>query len=95
MVHHGCKSTLFRWVTPADKSKVAALAAASAGKDVPQVYQLATAGLSKTDQKIVQRRVKEAIFKTSVLSGVPRALQALLPLFETLEDDEIDHAGPR
>lgn len=51
--------------------------------------------LGLEDEKIVQRRIKEAILKTSCLYGVPRSLQALLPLFEILSDDRIDHYGPR
>ncbi|KAK2038045.1 hypothetical protein LZ31DRAFT_599955 [Colletotrichum somersetense] len=72
-----------------------ALASASAGPDVTNVYKKAILGLSLEDQKLVQRRVKEAILKTSALYGIPRSLQALLPLFKTLKDDEIDHYGPR
>lgn len=75
--------------------KAAALAGANAGKDVPTLYRAATAGLELEQQKLVQRRFKEAILKGSVLYGIPRSLQALLPLFATLEEDEIDHYGPR
>lgn len=72
-----------------------ALAAASAGPEVPKLYKLATQGLSLEEQKIVQRRLKEAILKASCLYGVPKSLQALLPLFAILKDEEIDHYGPR
>lgn len=75
--------------------EAAALAAASAGSDVPTLYQFATDGLSVQDKKVVQCRLKEAILKTSSLYGVPRSLQALLPLFATLEDNEIENYGPR
>ncbi|EXA34313.1 hypothetical protein FOQG_16685 [Fusarium oxysporum f. sp. raphani 54005] len=74
---------------------VAAMAAASAGPDVPKLYALATECLPIDEKKLVQRRLKEAILKTSCLYGVPRSLQALLPLFATIPDDEIDHYGPR
>lgn len=60
-----------------------------------KIYQLATAGLGVEQEKNVQRRLKEAILKTSILYGVPKSLQALLPLFATLDDDRIDHYGPR
>ena len=43
----------------------------------------------------IQRRLKEAILKTSPLYGIPRSLQALFPLFNVLPEDEIDHFGPR
>lgn len=71
------------------------MAAASAGPDVPELYRLATDGLPKEQRLLVQRRLKEAILKTSCLYGVPRSLQALLPLFAILPDDEIDVYGPR
>lgn len=60
-----------------------------------QLYQAATQQVDLDDQKIVQRRIKEAILKTSALYGVPRSLQALFPLFNTLKDEEIDNFGPR
>ncbi|KDN64645.1 hypothetical protein CSUB01_04283 [Colletotrichum sublineola] len=44
-----------------------ALTAASAGPDVTKVYKKVTRGLSLDAQKLVQRRVKEAILKTSAL----------------------------
>ncbi len=72
-----------------------AVAAAGGGVDVLNIYQLATAGLSVEEEKKVQRRFKEAILKTSILYGVPKSMQALLPLFATLDDDRIDHFGPR
>jgi hypothetical protein len=75
--------------------QAAALAAASAGAKVPQLYQIATHGLSLQDKKVVQCRLKEAILKSSPLYGVPRSLQALLPLFSALEEDEIESYGPR
>lgn len=78
-----------------ENNQAVALAAASAGPEVPKLYKLAIQGLSLEEQKIVQRRLKEAILKTSCLYGVPRSLQALLPLFAILKDDEIDHYGPR
>jgi hypothetical protein len=76
-------------------SKASSLAAAGAGSDVPELYHLAVAGLSLEDEKIVQRRIKEAILKTSILHGFPKALQALLPLFSIIKDDAINHYAPR
>lgn len=75
--------------------QAAAIAAANRGKDIPGLYRLATQNLNLEQQKLVQRRLKEAILKTSILYGIPRALQALWPLFATLKDEEIDHYGPR
>ncbi|USP80430.1 uncharacterized protein yc1106_07704 [Curvularia clavata] len=72
-----------------------ALASSGAGPDVVKVYQAAIQQVELDDQKIVQRRIKEAILKTSALYGVPRSLQALFPLFNSLKDEEIDHYGPR
>ncbi|RAH84254.1 hypothetical protein BO86DRAFT_397120 [Aspergillus japonicus CBS 114.51] len=72
-----------------------ALAAAGAGPDVTILYQLATEDTSLSEEKHIQRRLKEAILKTSILYGVPRSLQALLPLFATLREEQIDHYGPR
>ena len=72
-----------------------AMAAASAGPDCVKLYKVATEGLSLDQELVVQRRLKEAILKTSILYGVPRSLQALLPIFATLDDDHIDHYGPR
>ncbi|KAJ5767647.1 hypothetical protein N7533_000230 [Penicillium manginii] len=72
-----------------------AMAAAGAGPDVAELYQMVTKGMSLPDEKHVQRRLKEAVLKTSILYGVPRSLQALLPLFATLKEEQIDHYGPR
>lgn len=60
-----------------------------------ELYQVATRGMTLAEEKHIQRRLKEAILKTSILYGVPRSLQALLPLFATLEEEQIDHYGPR
>ncbi|KAJ5363871.1 uncharacterized protein N7496_009584 [Penicillium cataractarum] len=72
-----------------------AMAAAGAGPDVTELYQMATKGKSLDEEKHIQRRLKEAILKTSILYGVPRSLQALLPLFSILKEEQIDHYGPR
>lgn len=71
------------------------MAAAGAGPDVAELYQMVTKGMSLPDEKHVQRRLKEAVLKTSILYGIPRSLQALLPLFATLKEEQIDHYGPR
>lgn len=71
------------------------MAAAGAGPDVTALYQVAIRDTSLTEEKHIQRRMKEAILKTSILYGVPRSLQALLPLFATLKEEHIDHYGPR
>ncbi|KAJ9156045.1 hypothetical protein NKR23_g804 [Pleurostoma richardsiae] len=72
-----------------------ALAAAGGGPAVVDLYQLAIKGVTLDEEKTIQRRIKEAILKTSILYGVPKSLQALLPLFSILPDDRIDHTGPR
>ncbi|EOD43912.1 putative carboxymuconolactone decarboxylase protein [Neofusicoccum parvum UCRNP2] len=71
------------------------LAAANAGHQIPDLYRMATAGLSIQDSKIVQRRIKEAILKCAILYGIPRSGQALGPLYRILGDDEIDDFSPR
>ena len=70
-------------------------AASSAGHEVVKLYRFATKDLDLEKQKLVQRRIKEAIIKTSVLYGGPKALHALFPLFKDLKDEEIDSYGPR
>lgn len=74
---------------------IAALAAASAGTETPDLYRLATEGLSLEKEKLVQRRLKEAVLKTSLLYGVPKSLQALYPLYHSLREEQIDTYGPR
>lgn len=76
-------------------AQAAALASAGAGADLVELYKLATHDLPLGTELLVQRRIKEAVLKTSCLYGVPKSLQALLPLFASLPDDHIDHAGPR
>lgn len=75
--------------------QAAALASAGAGADLVDLYKLATHDLPLEKELLVQRRIKEAVLKTSCLYGVPKSLQALLPLFASLPDDHIDHSGPR
>ncbi|EME81078.1 uncharacterized protein MYCFIDRAFT_176406 [Pseudocercospora fijiensis CIRAD86] len=72
-----------------------ALAASSAGHEVVRLYRFATIGHPLETQKAIQRRIKEAIVKTSMLYGASKALQALYPLFKDLKEEEIDHYGPR
>ncbi|KXT09973.1 hypothetical protein AC579_7076 [Pseudocercospora musae] len=72
-----------------------ALAASSAGHEVIRLYRFATIGLPLETQKVIQRRIKEAIVKTAMLYGGPKALQALFPLFKDLKEEEVDHYGPR
>jgi hypothetical protein len=71
------------------------MAASSCGPDSIKLYKTAVEGLELKDELIVQRRLKEAILKTSALFGVPRCLQALFPIFHTLNDDHIDTFAPR
>lgn len=76
-------------------AQAAALASAGGGADLVDLYKLATHDLALRTELLVQRRIKEAVLKTSCLYGVPKSLQALLPLFASLPDNHIDHAGPR
>ncbi|KAF4541312.1 uncharacterized protein LTHEOB_8708 [Lasiodiplodia theobromae] len=88
---HGKDPLKARWYIVA----IAALAAASASEDTPELYRLCTDGLPLEKEKLVQRRVKEAVLKTSMLYGVPKALQALYPMFNSWTDEQIDTYGPR
>lgn len=54
-----------------------------------------TAGISREDRVIVQRRMKEAIIKGSILFGVPRAAGGLGGLYRAIPEDEIDTYSPR
>ncbi|KAF4339902.1 carboxymuconolactone decarboxylase [Fusarium beomiforme] len=72
-----------------------ALTSAAAGPEVTRLYQKSTYGHGIEIKKLIQRRVKEAILKTSALYGIPRSLQALMPLFNTLKDEEVEDYGPR
>ncbi|EXJ57725.1 uncharacterized protein A1O5_12515 [Cladophialophora psammophila CBS 110553] len=73
----------------------AALTGAGAGSAVPSVYRAATNGLPLELAKLVQRRLKEAILKSTIFVGVPRSAGAAFALFRDLSDEEIDHYGPR
>ena len=77
------------------ENKAAALTAACAGEQVAELYHIVTRSLPLESKKIVQRRIKEAILKGSILYGVPRTAQVLGPLFRSLPDDEIDCYSPR
>ncbi|KAG7413543.1 hypothetical protein LZL87_011901 [Fusarium oxysporum] len=72
-----------------------ALAGSSAGDKLPDLYHLAVADLPLDQEKIVQRRIKEALLKTSILMGLPKTLQSLVPLFLCMTNDKIDAYGPR
>lgn len=75
--------------------KAIALTSAQAGSHVGDLYRLATAGLALEERKIVQRRMKEALLKGSILYGVPRCAQGLGPLFGAFPKSEIDTYAPR
>ncbi|EMF12469.1 uncharacterized protein SEPMUDRAFT_117057 [Sphaerulina musiva SO2202] len=74
---------------------VVSLAAACAGGEVVKLYRHVCEGLPLDEQKLVQRRIKEALIKTGHLYGTPKVIQALFPLFQDLKDEEIDQYGPR
>ncbi|PPJ54813.1 hypothetical protein CBER1_08444 [Cercospora berteroae] len=73
----------------------ASLAAASEGHQVVKLYRHVCKDLPLEKQKLVQRRMKEAVLKTGPMYGSPKMLQALFPLFKDLKEEEIDHYGPR
>lgn len=54
-----------------------------------------TNGICREDRVIVQRRMKEAILKGSILFGVPRAAQGFGGMFRAIPEDEIDTYSPR
>ncbi|KAF5708812.1 hypothetical protein FGLOB1_6180 [Fusarium globosum] len=72
-----------------------ALAASSAGDRVPDLYHLAVVDLPLDQEKIVQRRIKEALLKTSILMGLLKALQSLVPLYRCMTEDKVNVYGPR
>ncbi|KAH6988270.1 AhpD-like protein [Ilyonectria sp. MPI-CAGE-AT-0026] len=72
-----------------------ALAGAGVGEGVLALYRAATAELELEQAKLVQRRLKEAILKSTVFIGVPRAAVATGALNSSLTDEEIDGYGPR
>ncbi|KAM5362485.1 hypothetical protein ACJA88_014025 [Fusarium oxysporum] len=72
-----------------------ALAASSAGDRLPDLYHLAVADLPLDQEKYVQRRIKEALLETSILMGLPKTLQSLVPLYRCMTKDKIDAYGPR
>jgi len=73
----------------------AALAGAGAGSETLPLYRAAIAGLPSETAKLVQRRMKEAILKSTTFVGVPRALGATRAFYASLKDEEIDDHGPR
>lgn len=77
------------------KIQVVSLAAACAGAEVVKLYRHVCEGLPLDEQKLVQRRIKEALIRTGHLYGTPKVIQALFPLFQDLKDEEIDQYGPR
>lgn len=56
---------------------------------------MAVKDLPLDQEKLVQRRIKEAILKSSILTGVPRCLQSLIPIFREFKEDGIDTFAPR
>ncbi|KKK14622.1 hypothetical protein P175DRAFT_0492653 [Aspergillus ochraceoroseus IBT 24754] len=72
-----------------------ALTAAGEGSCIVELYQRATHGLTLEAEKAVQRRLKEALLKTSIICGIPRALEALLPLINSLSEEQVEDYGPR
>lgn len=77
------------------KIQVVSLAAACAGAEVVKLYRHVCADLPLDEQKLVQRRIKEALIRTGHLYGTPKVIQTLFPLFQDLKDEEIDQYGPR
>ena len=75
--------------------QVAAMIGAGIGADVLSMYRLATRDLPLETAKLVQRRVKEAILKSTVFTGVPRTAAATRLFYRDLKDEEIDNYAPR
>ena len=68
---------------------------AGIGADVLSLYRLATRDLPLETAKLVQRRVKETILKSTVFTGVPRTAVATHLFYRDLKDKEIDNFAPR
>jgi hypothetical protein len=75
--------------------QTAALAGANAGLRQPELYRMAVKDLPLEKEMIVQRRLKEALTKISILIGNPRALGSLVPMFKEFKPDGIDLFAPR
>jgi len=56
---------------------------------------MAVEDLSVEEEKIVQRRIKESLLKSSILIGAPRFLGSLAPIVREIKDDRIDTFAPR
>ncbi|GAB7356843.1 hypothetical protein MBLNU459_g7717t1 [Dothideomycetes sp. NU459] len=67
-----------------------ALACSNAGSWVPNVYQIATEGLSAVERRKVLGRMFESLLKGAPLYGIPRLLNAFYPLAKAVgADDEM------
>jgi hypothetical protein len=75
--------------------QTASLAGANAGLHQAELYRLAVKGLPLEKELIVQRRLKEALTKISILIGNPRTLGSLVPMFKEFKPDGIDLFAPR
>ncbi|KAK5175293.1 uncharacterized protein LTR77_000431 [Saxophila tyrrhenica] len=73
------------------------LVASSHGYEVVLLYRHVCGNHPLEKQLMVQRRMKEALVKTSTFYGLPKALQALFPLFKSLDEEkgEVDDWGAR
>jgi hypothetical protein len=76
-------------------NQTAALAGANAGVHQRELYRMAIKDLPLEKEMIVQRRLKEALTKISILIGNPRALGSLIPMFQEFKPDGIDMFAPR
>jgi hypothetical protein len=72
-----------------------AFAASNAFQAQPELYRMAVKDLPLEKELLVQRRIKEALLKASIVMGVPRTLQSLVPLFREFKEDGIDTFAPR
>ena len=75
--------------------QAAALAGAGEGAQVLPLYRTVTAHLSLETAKLVQRRIKEALLKTTVFVGGARVAVATGAISRDLKDEEVDSYGPR
>ncbi|KAF8888062.1 hypothetical protein BD779DRAFT_475657 [Infundibulicybe gibba] len=73
-----------------------AFSASNAPEAVPLVFQHAVRGLESRDERLLLvRKMKDAVFKSGMLSGYPKAINALIHLNTVLPDDLRDAAPLR
>ena len=76
-------------------NQASALIGAGEGEHVLSLYRSATRDLPLEKAKLVQRRLKEAILKSTIFAGVPRTAAATRMFYQDLSDEELDCFAPR